>query len=659
MLALLTSGITGTLVRFKEDHHMESIKSLDELKLIANVLRDVSVTHRSWFSTVDCEQTISKIASRFNSEGIGFLTKTLPSLGKALDKALSCGSPFDPTDCGFQPMEGRVYPQFLGAFFERVLSAAGNPLIPGCAISVRVIRQIAYLFYKYELPYTTDQEQAVLSQFLKTETELIDTDSDLRLVREWMTYSVDSPIRRLTAPRMVKIARAARAALHELFRHFDPLDIVPSHGPGAVSTGEKPWEKFNWRSIPSRLTDIYPLDAYFCACLGHVCDDHRKWSSIDDVSEVPARVCLVPKDSRGPRLISCEPPALQWIQQGQRKALYKLVENHPLTKWNVFFTNQVPNQCGALLGSQASSECYGGEGYATLDLKEASDRVSLELVRLLFPSGLLGALESSRSLFTKLPCGRIIPLRKFAPMGSALCFPIMALTIWSLLYGSQSDASARESILVYGDDVIVPLRVAEDAISVLEAFGLKVNRDKSCTKGPFRESCGMDAYQGVCVTPVRLRTVWTKTPSADSFESFVCYANEFYRRGYFCTYEYIVGALTSLYWPIAGKEMHIAAPSLIETPDQQDVPWRTNKRLQKRQWFVTDVCPSTRRKPLSGWTMLLRYLTGAVSSVDPDMRVSRLKVLWAEGGDLDIDPSPFSVSLYTERRSGMLGRCWR
>jgi hypothetical protein len=637
---------------------MDPIKSLDEFSLIANVLRDVSLTHRSWFSTASCEQTINKVQSRLDSEGRGFLTKTLPSLGKALDKALSSGQSFDLTNTGFQPSEGRVTPVFLGEFFERVLSASGSPLIPGCASSVCVLRQILYLFYKYELPYTPDQEQAVLTQFERTETELIETDTYLHNVQVWMQWSVDSPVRRRNCPRMVKIARAARATLRELFRHFDLSDISPSHGPGAVSTGEKPWEKYKWRNVPTRLTDMYPFDAFFCASVGQVCDEHRKWSSINDESEVPARVCLVPKDSRGPRLISCEPAALQWIQQGQRKAIYSLVENHPLTKWNVFFTDQVPNQCGALLGSQIPNAASIGEGYATLDLKEASDRVSLELVRLLFPSDLCGFLEASRSLSTKLPCGRILNLRKFAPMGSALCFPIMALTIWSLLHASFSDTDTRESILVYGDDVVVPLRVAEDAIAVLEAFGLKVNRDKCCTKGPFRESCGMDAYQGVCVTPLKLKTVWTCLPSADSYESWIAYANSFYRRGYFSTYDYIVRALCQLYWPIAGEEHHVGAPSLIDVSDQQDVPTRSNKRLQKREVFVTYVRPLTRRKVLSGWSMLLRFFTASLAAMDPDERLKRLRILWTKDGDQDLCRDPFSVSLYTERRSGMLGRCW-
>jgi hypothetical protein len=80
----------------------------------------------------------------------------------------------------------------------------------------------------------------------------------------------------------------------------------------------------------------------------------------------------------------------------------------------------------------------------------------------------------------------------------------MALTIWSLLT-AIAPRTARKSILVYGDDIIVPSFMAADATQVLEAVGLRVNVSKSFSSGPFRESCGEEFINGVRVTPVRLR----------------------------------------------------------------------------------------------------------------------------------------------------------
>jgi hypothetical protein len=328
--------------------------------------------------------------------------------------------------------------------------------------------------------------------------------------------------------------RESRILLSRLLDSFDPKDIVPRHGPGAVATKQQLWSKYLWTNVSAKITERYPLDEYFYACLGHVCDRYRDIAITD--LDLPAKVILVPKDSRGPRLISCEPVDYQWIQQGLGRALVRHVESHWLTKHNVFFSNQQTNRFGALLGS------LNGE-YATLDLKEASDRITVSLVRLLFPEHISMYLLSCRSSSTVLPDGTVLPLQKFAPMGSALCFPIMALCIWAILTAplvSDTESDTREGIAVYGDDVIVPSHYVGDAIELLEAFGLKVNRAKSCIKGFFRESCGMDAFKGSDVTPTRLRTVWSSSPSPESYTSWIAYANSFWDKKYYHTYDYIV-----------------------------------------------------------------------------------------------------------------------
>jgi hypothetical protein len=304
-------------------------------------------------------------------------------------------------------------------------------------------------------------------------------------------------------------------------------------------------------------------------------------------------------------------------------------------RWNVNFTNQQPNQLGALLGSQEGK-------YSTLDLNEASDRVSVDLVRLLFPNWVQPYLFACRSLSTVLPGGKEITLRKFAPMGSALCFPVLALTVWSLLTAGAPDQDTRDSILVYGDDVIVPTAYAESAMTILESFGLRVNRDKSCTKGFFRESCGMDAYKGIPVTPVRIRTVWTSSPSPESYTSWIAYANNFYDRKCFNAYDYIVGKLVSVYGPIPGDDMSLTCPSLRETPVPRSCfRARTNASLQKREYYVYEPVARRIRHELDGWSMLLRFFTE--SGRQPQLPKSA--VAKSEGSVYEF----FSVRLYTKR----------
>lgn len=625
---------------------MVSNKSLDEYEVIAALLRDVQNVHGLVFNTRSCRLTLNKVKSRLRHEGWGFLTKTLPRLGKAFDKALAGNTPLNSTELGFDPMPGSQLPRFLGELFSRVLRPDGTLLCDPCAKSVESIRLILFVYYKYELPYTDEQEQSVIQKFEKTEDDLSTVQSRLNSIESCLEH-LDTRSRRVKSLDPVVVAREARILLSRLFASFDPLDIYPRHGPGAVATKQQLWDKYLWTNVSDRITSVYPFDAYFCASMGHVCDTSDSFKRIGSES-LPARVVLVPKDSRGPRLISCEPVDYQWIQQGLGRAIVELVERHPITKWNVNFTHQYPNRCGALLGSSTGR-------YATLDLNEASDRVSIELVRLLFPKHVYTYLEACRSLSTELPDGRVIKLKKFAPMGSSLCFPILALTTWAILAAGSPDQYTRERILVYGDDVIVPTAFAVNAIELLESFGLKVNRDKSCTNGLFRESCGMDAFQGKCVTPVRLRTVWSSTPSADSYTSWISYANSFWDRKCYRVYNYIVERLVAMYGPIPSEDMNLSCPSLRSSHDcEKKLRHRTNRHLQKRQFYVWDVTSPVINKTIDGWSMLLRYFTESVgrpvqSFTDNHKRTS-----------FHFDEArAFSVGSYTKRRASMLVRRWR
>ena len=623
---------------------MAVLKSLDEYEIIAALLHDVYKTHGSWFSYSSYVRTLKRVRVRLNQEGIGFLTKTLPRLGKAFDKALSLNQPLNAAALRFSSEGDSCLPRFLGEAFSRIFNKDGSLQPDPCVACVRVIREVCYLFYKYELPFTGEQEQEVVNKFVKTEDELSTVTEKLESLRVIVDLH-NHEQRRLAKGNAVYVVRRAKRLLSNLFSRFDPTNITPRHGPGAVATKQKLWEKFRWTNVSENITRKYPLDAYFYASLGHFCDRLDAVSSIKQ-EDLPARVILVPKDSRGPRLISCEPVDYQWIQQGLGRAIVDHVEHNDLTRYNVFFTDQSPNQRGALLGSSNGR-------YATLDLNEASDRVSTALVRLLFPPHICEYLEACRSSSTVLPNGKVLGLRKFAPMGSCLCFPILALTVWSILTAAAPDKDTRDSILVYGDDVIVPTAYAADAIEQLESFGLKINRDKSCTSGFFRESCGTDAFKGVNVTPVRLRTVWSSTPSPDVYTSWIAYANSFYDRGYFTTYERIVRELHRLYGAIPSDDMFLTCPSLREvSEDNRPKRRRTNRSLQRLQYYVRDVKSSVIHHEIDGWSMLLRFFVNA-SAAPSDLNDVRQDYvpLW--------ERACFSVSSYTRRGTSMLVHRWR
>jgi hypothetical protein len=101
-------------------------------------------------------------------------------------------------------------------------------------------------------------------------------------------------------------------------------------------------------------------------------------------------------------------------------------------------------------------------------------------------------------------------------MGSALCFPFEEMVFLTIIFSSiEQELSTRFTrkdissfagkVRVYGDDIIVPVEYVQCVINGLEAFGLKVNVDKSFWNGKFRESCGKEYYAGTDVSLVRVR----------------------------------------------------------------------------------------------------------------------------------------------------------
>lgn len=643
---------------------MVSVKSSDlYIQILAALLNDIQTSFGDVFTPRSLALTLAKAKERCAQEGIGFLTKSLPRLGRALDKALSSSEQRLPTVEGFQKMPNSELPMFMGELLSRVFRNDGTVLSSPCVESVRVLRQVFFLFYKLDVPYDVSCKQEVIDRFVKTEEEV--TAASLRLrrvarhVNDKLTYHGIKNTTTQWWPSencAANIIRRSRYTLNKVFRGFDPRVITPAHGPGAVSTKEILHEKFTFRRLNPRIQTVYPFDAYFCASVGHVEDSYKTFGSLEEV-ESSAKVVLVPKDSRGPRLISEEPLENQWVQQGLSRALVDWIEHHPLTREHVRFTNQDVNRWAALRGSR------DGE-YATLDLKDASDRVSLGLVDLMLPDTLSEYLYACRSLTTTLPDGTVLPLEKHAPMGSALCFPVMAVLIWAIIHSAVTDQDARERILVYGDDVIVPRTQVPYVITALEAFGLKVNVDKSCFYGFFRESCGMDAFRGSDVTPVRIKTAWNPSFAANTYVSYIEYSNRMYKLGYKNCSEFIAAAVQAHFGPVPSAEMGFkSVPSLSCIPDNSRLfRRRVNSNYQRLEWRVPVIRARSYSKELPGWLMLLRHFTEGGSEPVSDRPISdtdRSSPRFLSPAQKWVEKEPFRVRRYTRRNDIELSWRWR
>jgi hypothetical protein len=457
--------------------------------------------------------------------------------------------------------------------------------------------------YKLEMDYSDETTQKVISSFLSTDSELL----------------------QFRVPESATTIYAQRFCA-DVFSGLDPWDITPGHGPGAVATGERVDEKHRFKRIYSAIERVYPFTGYFTFGLGQVCDEYREYENLELLEAGTAKVVLVPKDSRGPRLISCEPLEYQWIQQGLGRAIVSHLERHAYTAGHVNFTDQTVNRELALSSSLTQE-------WVTLDMKDASDRVSLELVKSLFchVPALLDALLATRTVRTKLPSGLEVHLNKFAPMGSCLCFPVEAFVFYALCVGSlmhhkhYSRREARSRVYVYGDDIIVRREDYATVLQSLPEFGLMFNDGKCCTEGFFRESCGCDAFKGVDVTPIKLRSVWRHRRRLDIgvASSYVALSNAAWKSGYMrlakkveCLVTQVTGPL-----PVFSNEningLGWIRPDACTRVQPQGVKTRWNNELHRREVSTWLSRSTYSYADPDNWSTVLRRITAPSEYTKP------------------------------------------
>lgn len=556
------------------------------LDLLVHVYRDAAASCDLRSSSL--ERDVDTLSVRTKAEGMHFLTKELPSLGKCLDKVLSSECLF-PDGGSFERSKKSPYlPKLFGGFWKLIFNQSGGIMEAEPADSclqiqaVRAVRQVCYLFYKLECAYDHVSEQLVLDKFVLTDDSLPMEEEEVSLSR--------STSRALESARML---------IWYVLKDFDPWDITPGHGPGAVSTGEKQWNKMQFRRFYVELDREYSYPDYFFLNYSHLCETLETLENMTVCHEGVAKVTLVPKDSRGPRVISMEPLELQWIQQGLCKKLVRTIE-HPSTcsSGYVNFTYQDINRDLALEHS------YDGE-LITIDMEEASDRVSLWLVKKLFPPHVYRCLKACRSGSTELPDGRRISLKKFAPMGSSTCFPVEALIFWALAVGSLRDVysahhvSDLPPVYVYGDDIILRKEDYDRVRTTYEDAFLRVNVDKCCTGRFFRESCGMDAFKCHAVNPVRVKAQYRSRMSPTALLSYVSYVNNFQGRGYTRTVDFLRSSVVTNVGqvPVIRNAQALQLAYVDQTMDESEVKSnllatfksRFNSALQREE--VRLLCP--------------------------------------------------------------------
>lgn len=314
-----------------------------------------------------------------------------------------------------------------------------------------------------------------------------------------------------------------------------------------------------------------------------------------------ARQKFVPKDINKSRTISMEPNSFMYFQQ---EVMRWLVNSMQMGLINQFVT--LEDQTNSQDAARHGSIYYSTD---TIDLSSASDSVSVDLVRKVFPRDYLFYLLATRTSHVEI-AGQADTraMMKFAPMGSALCFPVQCIIFTACcIYAAIAARSKEDAVVpnyevksirnfirnnfhrvrsqhtpftrryeppvVYGDDIAVDTRTTDDLISILERLGFTVNVSKSFTGSQsFRESCGVFAFEGHDVTPLLFRIPFFKKGSLDAktFASLIEGINVANDGGYHHYASFLINAL---------KGMELRAPVPFVTRREEFGIFTTNKHV--------------------------------------------------------------------------------
>jgi len=483
---------------------------------------------KSFFREV--ERDIAVVERRIESEGVSFLTISLANFGKDFERSLDRGYVDRDLFKGFAFAGG--LPRLFGGFLDLVFDRQSGRLVDTPSTdSIQCLRQITLMNAKVELDCTPKRVRAALAGYVQCEQELRVSDKQI-------TPLMEDDFARLST-------MLYRDLFIQLDREIFTGGLVPKHGPGSVADKLTSNGKYRQSTWPIRLDKVFPAWDYLIPG-PRFSEELERIEFLDPGAELPAKVITVPKTLKTPRIIAQEPTAMQYAQQGVREFIYEKVESDSLLRTFIGFLDQTPNQRLAQEGS------LHGE-LATLDLSEASDRVSNQLVQCLTRQHRLTseALQACRSRKADVPGFGVQRLAKYASMGSALCFPIEAMVFLVIVLlgieksynrplGKRDLLRLSHQVRIFGDDIIIPVDTVHSVVGQLEAFGFRVNRDKSFWTGKFRESCGKEYYHGHDVNIVKVRQLLpAQRRNVTEVIATVALRNQFYFAGYWETAAYL------------------------------------------------------------------------------------------------------------------------
>lgn len=607
---------------------MPPLKSRVEnyLQVLAHIFVDVARLFPDLVDSLshDLESMVVSVRAR----GESCLTVDLPAAGKHFDRCLAegqyttSGLSFTASAHGCEPI-----PKFLGGLFGLIFD--GNGLLKESADvgAISACRQVYLGFKKVKLPCPPELVADEVRKFFEEDSALplpspywqqvgasipdqesvtqgFLWDHDI-MERACTTYSHEE-VGELTLL-LSYLDKVSGYIAHSL-GHYDPMEWSFRHGPGSVANLPENGFKYSFENWNDRLDAVYSYDQ---------CAFHSIWAwagSNRDVGnlEIPSKLIAVPKDLTKPRLIASEPVEMMWCQQNLRHFIYSKVQEHPILSGFIKFRDQSLNQRLAAEGSKTGR-------LATVDLSSASDRVTCAVVECMFRRnlGVLSALRATRTLSTRVGKTDPVVLRKFATMGNACTFPVQTLVFLSIALASVLYArrlkfteEALKSLLgevtVFGDDIIVPVECRKSFLLLLDLLWFKVNPNKTFWTGLFRESCGLDVYAGVPVTPAYYAGDEMTKP--EDVVSMVEVSNNFYKKGLLSTAEMLAQTVP---WGFPMVDMSSGAVGFKcrTAINNEGLPRRWNNGLQRHEVRILALNQRQKRTSVNSDDALLQFFT--------------------------------------------------
>lgn len=207
-----------------------------------------------------------------------------------------------------------------------------------------------------------------------------------------------------------------------------------------------------------------------------------------------AKLTFVPKSAKTDRVITVEPCLNSFAQNGTGEVMRTLLKKYT----SMDLQKQELNLEKAKVAFQ--------EGWATVDLKDASNSLTREWVRrsLAKSPGWYDWLDTIRSRTYRLD-NKTYAFELFSGMGNGATFPLESLIFYSMAKAVCESCGFTEEPFVYGDDIIIPTPALKRLKEFFKYAGLEVNQKKTHYATPFRESCGGHFFGGVSVKPFYLK----------------------------------------------------------------------------------------------------------------------------------------------------------